>query len=166
MQEPVQSNKGNAKTFRGGGAYTKGRTFDNNATVERDSHGNTSWRGSQFHTGKTAEHQLGRASKNRSSDSPRVHGQATRNRRSVWTVATQPYKGSHFATFPEKLITPCVRAGSPVGGIVLDPFCGSGTTGKVALAAGRNFVGVELRREYGLMAQVRNGGEWPCLLVG
>ena len=81
-------------------------------------------------------------------------------------MATQPYKGSHFATFPEKLITPCVRAGSPVGGIVLDPFCGSGTTGKVALAAGRNFVGVELRREYGLMAQVRNGGEWPCLLVG
>jgi len=54
-----------------------------------------------------------------------------RNKRSVWVVATQPYKEAHFATFPEKLIIPCIKAGSPKDGIVLDPFAGSGTTGVV-----------------------------------
>ena len=72
----------------------------------------------------------------------------TRNRRSVWTVNTQPYKGAHFATFPEKLIEPCVLAGCPAGGTVLDPFAGSGTTGAVAKRLGRGFIGIELNPDY------------------
>jgi len=72
----------------------------------------------------------------------------TRNRRSVWTVATQPYKGSHFATFPPKLIRPMILAGCPIGGTVLDPFGGSGTTGMVAEEDGRNAVLIELNPGY------------------
>ncbi|MFA4986789.1 MAG: site-specific DNA-methyltransferase [Candidatus Brocadiia bacterium] len=69
----------------------------------------------------------------------------TRNKRSVWTVATQPYKEAHFATFPPALITPCILAGCPQGGTVLDPFAGSGTTGEVAEACGRNSILIELK---------------------
>ncbi|RYF50555.1 MAG: site-specific DNA-methyltransferase [Comamonadaceae bacterium] len=72
----------------------------------------------------------------------------TRNRRSVWTVATTPYKGAHFATFPTALIEPCILAGAPAGGVVLDPFFGSGTTGQVAQKLGRSFVGCELNPAY------------------
>jgi len=68
----------------------------------------------------------------------------TRNRRSVWTVPSEPYSGAHFATYPRKLIEPCVLAGCPPGGVVLDIFFGSGTTGQVAQALGRNFIGIEL----------------------
>lgn len=68
----------------------------------------------------------------------------TRNRRSVWTVPSEPFSGAHFATFPRALIEPCILAGAPVGGIVLDPFFGSGTTGQVAQALGRRFIGIEL----------------------
>lgn len=73
---------------------------------------------------------------------------ATRNRRSVWTVASEPYSGAHFATFPTKLIEPCILAGCPVGGVVLDPFFGSGTTGQVAQQLGRKFIGIELNPAY------------------
>lgn len=71
-----------------------------------------------------------------------------RNRRSVWTVSTKPFKGAHFATFPPDLIEPCVLAGAPVGGVVLDPFGGAGTTGLVAQRNGRNSVLCELNYEY------------------
>lgn len=71
-----------------------------------------------------------------------------RNRRSVWTVATRPYKGAHFATFPPDLIEPCILAGCPVGGTVLDPFGGSGTTAGVALSHDRRAVLCELNPEY------------------
>lgn len=70
------------------------------------------------------------------------------NRRSVWTVTTKPYKGAHFATFPQDLIEPCILAGAPKGGIVLDPFMGSGTTAQVALQNGRQYLGCELNPEY------------------
>ena len=71
-----------------------------------------------------------------------------RNRRSVWTVATRPYKGAHFATFPPALIEPCILAGSRPGDIVLDPFMGSGTTASVALQHGRQYLGCELNPAY------------------
>lgn len=77
------------------------------------------------------------------------------NKRTVWHVATQPFPEAHFATYPEKLVEPCVLAGCPVGGTVLDPFTGSGTTGAVACRLGRNFVGVELNPEYAEMAERR-----------
>ena len=71
-----------------------------------------------------------------------------RNRRSVWTVSTHPYPGAHFATFPPKLIEPCIMAGCPEGGTVLDPFLGSGTTGAVAQKNGCKFIGIELNEDY------------------
>jgi len=71
-----------------------------------------------------------------------------RNRRSVWTVATKPYKGAHFATFPTALVEPCILAGSRPGDIVLDPFMGSGTTAQVAIKHGRSYLGCELNADY------------------
>ena len=72
----------------------------------------------------------------------------TRNRRSVWTVTTAPFKDAHFAVFPPKLIEPCILAGCPKGGTVLDPFMGSGTTLYVAKERGRKGVGIELNEQY------------------
>lgn len=117
--------KGNAKTFRGGGAYTGGRSFENSASVERDSSGNTE----------------------------NITG--LRNRRDVWSVATQGYSKAHFATFPEKLIEPCILAGSRKGGVILDPFLGSGTTAVVAERNGRDYIGIELNPEYAELAKER-----------
>lgn len=79
-------------------------------------------------------------------------GSDTRNRRSVWTVPTRPFKGAHFATFPEQLIEPCILAGAPAGGVVLDPFMGAGTTAVVAERIGRQWVGCELNPTYADMA--------------
>jgi DNA modification methylase len=73
---------------------------------------------------------------------------AGRNLRSVWTIATQPYPGAHFATFPQALVEPCIKAGSPEGGVVLDPFAGSGTTGLVAQRLSRRAVLIDLNGEY------------------
>lgn len=73
---------------------------------------------------------------------------STRNKRSVWTVATQPYSGAHFATFPPELIEPCILAGAKPGQIVLDPFFGSGTTGMVAQNLGRQWLGCEINQAY------------------
>ena len=78
-----------------------------------------------------------------------------RNKRSVWTVTTRPYKGAHFATFPTALIEPCVLAGSRPGDIVLDPFMGSGTTAQVAIQHGRQYLGCELNQEYESLQQER-----------
>lgn len=78
-----------------------------------------------------------------------------RNRRTVWTIPTQPYRGAHFATFPEKLVEPCILAGSKPGDLVLDPFAGSGTTGAVACRLGREFVGIELNPDYIALAEDR-----------
>ena len=79
----------------------------------------------------------------------------TRNRRSVWTVTTKPYAGAHFATFPPALIEPCILAGSPIGGTVLDPFGGSGTTAGVAMRNGRNAILCELNPEYAALMPER-----------
>ena len=125
ISEPVTSTKGNARTFRGGGAYTGGRSHDNSAQVKRESHGNR-------------ENQTGR-----------------RNKRDVWTVSTNGFRGAHFAVFPEKLIEPCILAGSPLGGTVLDPFAGSGTTGVVAKRLWRDFIGCEINPDYAQMATER-----------
>ncbi len=79
----------------------------------------------------------------------------SRNIRTVWTIATQPYAEAHFATFPEALVKPCILAGAPVGGIVLDPFSGSGTTVKVAQDLGRVGIGLDLKWDYSLLGKRR-----------
>ena len=78
-----------------------------------------------------------------------------RNKRSVWKVTTKPYKGAHFAVFPEELITPCVLAGSEKNDIILDPFMGSGTTAMVAKKLGRYYLGCELHRNYSNLIEER-----------
>jgi DNA modification methylase len=84
-----------------------------------------------------------------------VGGTETRNKRSVWTVTTKPFRGAHFATFPKELIEPCVLAGCPKGGTVFDPFTGSGTTAVVALNNERNYIGTELNPDYIALAEGR-----------
>lgn len=153
-------------------------------------HERSSWKGSEFHTGKTAVHQLGRSSKNRDRTVGNRNGEGAstldkkkhrkpagwdtgdgshgtihrtgraeeveypevertdRNKRSVWTVPTQPMPEAHFATFPEKLIEPCILAGSREGDIVLDPFSGAATTGLVSLKHRREYIGIEINPEY------------------
>jgi len=78
-----------------------------------------------------------------------------KNKRSVWSVSTQPYAGAHFAVYPPKLILPCILAGSAPGDTVLDPFSGSGTTGMVALQNDRNYVGIELNPDYAALSEKR-----------
>lgn len=85
-------------------------------------------------------------------------GGSMRNKRSVWTVTTKPFKGAHFATFPPDLIEPCILAGAPKGGTVLDPFGGSGTTAGVALKHGRKAILCELNPEYAAMIPDRVEG--------
>ena len=142
--------------------------FDSEAMQEDAIYGA---RGSEFHTGKTGAHQMGRSSavprqsKVRGEFNGKTNAMPgreafrairdTRNRRSVWTVATKPFKGAHFATFPPDLIEPCILAGSPRGGVVLDPFGGSGTTGLVADRHGRDAILCELNPAYAEMAAAR-----------
>ncbi len=82
-------------------------------------------------------------------------GGGERSRRSVWTVTPKPYKGAHFAVYPPELIEPCILAGCPSGGSVLDPFGGSGTTGGVALKNGRNAILCELNPDYAALMPAR-----------
>lgn len=135
--------------------------YDADAIAEPAEYGS---KGSHFDKGKTGQHQLGRSS--RKPRVSKVRGEfegktnslpgreafraitETRNKRSVWTVASQPYAGAHFATFPPELIKPCILAGCPRGGVVLDPFGGSGTTGAVALELDRSAVLCELNPAY------------------
>lgn len=85
------------------------------------------------------------------------------NKRTVWTIATKPYSGAHFAVMPAELVEPCVLAGSRPGDTVLDPFTGSGTVGMVALRHGREFVGIELNPDYAALAESRIFNDGPLL---
>lgn len=177
IREPAnQTGKGSAAAFRGG-AYVNGSTFDNSNGGTRTVSGNVVPRnngvGWGHGTDKTAR-QRERVSKRNSFSretkySSGNHGQTgqhrpgredidydtTRNKRSVWTVATNGFKGAHFATFPPDLIRPCVLAGAPRGGLVLDPFGGAGTTALVAMQEGRQSVICELNPEYADLARER-----------
>jgi DNA modification methylase len=111
---------------------------------------------------------LGQTSKGVDDGAPPTHimrsNPAGKNKRSVWTVPTQPYRGAHFATFPEKLVEPCVLAGSRPGDCVLDPFCGAGTVAVVATRLERRSISIDLNPEYIALAEQRlmrggtNGG--------
>jgi DNA modification methylase len=88
-----------------------------------------------------------------------------KNKRDVWSVSTNGYKGAHFAVYPPKLIEPCVLAGCPDGGTVLDPFSGSGTTGVVALNNQKKYIGIELNPEYATISHERIKEQVPNTLV-
>lgn len=85
-----------------------------------------------------------------------AHG---RNLRNVWTIATRPFKEAHFATFPPELVEPCIKAGCPRGGLVLDPFGGAGTTGLVASRLQRDAILIELNPDYAALARRRVEGD-------
>lgn len=105
-------------------------------------------KGKQIQSGVDASHSYAGLALGRNGKTGYDLESGMRNKRSVWTVTTKPYKGAHFATFPPDLIEPCVLAGCPAGGTVLDPFGGSGTTAGVAIKHGRNAVLCELSQEY------------------
>ncbi len=137
IKEPTENLKGNANTFRGG-SYCNGNR-DNSELGRRTVSGNN-----------VTGNYPGRDDQGNNCNSP---DQITRNKRSVWTVSTKSFLGSHFATFPPDLIEPCILAGCPKDGITLDPFFGRGTVGRVSLKNGRNYIGIELNPEYAEMAK-------------
>lgn len=146
VMEARTSNE-DASTFRGG-CYVAGET-DNSTMGKRRVTGNRKRGVSARHEGYETNHLsldgVGRGE--------------GRNKRSVWTVATQPFKEAHFAVYPPELIEPCILAGCPKGGTVLDPFGGAGTTGLVADRLQRNAVLIELNPKYAAIAERRIGGE-------
>lgn len=94
----------------------------------------------------------------------KIIGTGKANKRSVWTVPTEPFKEAHYATFPQRLIADCIRAGCPEDGIILDPFMGAGTTALVARKLNRNYVGIELNPEYIQLAKKRLQNELGIFL--
>jgi site-specific DNA-methyltransferase (adenine-specific) len=152
-----------ANGFRGG-SYCHDETADNETGGKRKTPGNqkipAGWdmekrahgsfhkdgRGKTRYGGK--KYTENTVAFNRTKSGNLYEPKALRNKRSVWTVATKPYKEAHFATYPPALITPCILAGCPEGGTVLDPFVGSGTTLEVAARYGRSGIGIEINPEY------------------
>jgi len=158
IKEPANlTGKGNANSFRGG-AYINGSTFNNSEGGKRTITGNTRSRRDSFKRDGSKRAQVipGQAyGTHRTECDESQWDIATRNKRSVWSVATRGYKEAHFATFPPALIEPCILAGCPAGGTVLDPFGGSGTAAGVALLHGRNAVICELNPEYSALVPRR-----------
>lgn len=160
LSQDVQNQIGSTRA--NGGAKTNG----NMKAVGRHLPGNKTHKGTTAYENGAKEHRTkaglvkyadkmrklaesGSGTKNNNSfDAAMAIMPENRNKRSVWTVATQPYSGAHFATFPPALIEPCILAGSRPGDIVLDPFFGSGTTGQVAQALGRQWIGLEINEDY------------------
>jgi DNA modification methylase len=131
------------------------RYFYDAEAVQEESSGLT---GGRFGSGGK---EVGRLRQDAGRERPEDDG--VRNKRSVWTVPTRSYRAAHFATFPPDLIRPCILAGCPTGGTVLDPFGGSGTTGQVAMEEGRNAILCELNADYVGLIRKRIGGVTPSL---
>jgi DNA modification methylase len=95
---------------------------------------------------------------------PTADGKTRKNKRSIWSINTEPCKEAHFAVFPRALVQPCLCSGSPHGGLILDPFFGSGTVGVVAVETGRRCVGIELKADYVEIARQRLRNVIPPLI--
>lgn len=124
-QHRLSRGKGNNKSFRGGGAYTRNQSFQNTADVGNKTRGN------------------------------QENLSGMRNRRTVWSIASRGFTEAHFATFPTELVRPCLLAGCPAGGIVLDPFGGAGTTALEAERQQKSSILIELNPEYAEMSRRR-----------
>ena len=140
---------------------SKGRYYYDADAICVQAHGNPSSvarRGRADHTsvGTTSLYgsKYGQSGHGKNSD----YRGGTRNKRSVWSVNLKPYRGAHFACWPPDLVRPMILAGCPVGGVVLDPFSGSATTGMVALQEGRHYIGIDLNPDYLDLAQARIEG--------
>ena len=139
--------------------YQYGRDHHRNADIPPDSH----VPGSPIHTGlrrsgnkfRKIGDQRGRPDSHIGGSVPWEEDEGGRNLRTVWTINTEPFPEAHFATFPQRLVEPCIKASCPRGGIVLDSFMGSGTTGVVAVKLERDFIGIELNPDYYRMAERR-----------
>ena len=158
ISEPRTQNE-DASTFRGG-CYVGGE-IDNATMGKRRTPGNKRHKGAAAYEAgddkhRTKEGLLAYAARERAADPSDI---GTRNKRSVWTVGSEPFKEAHFATYPPALIEPCILAGCPAGGVVLDPFGGAGTTGLVADRLGRDAVLIELNPEYAEIARRRIEGD-------
>lgn len=149
LAQDVQNQIGSERANGGG------KTNGNMKAVARKSNG-VGW----GHGTDAGERQRARGKDNASMDSALAIMPELRNKRSVWDVPTHSFKGAHFATFPPDLIRPCVLAGSPRGGLVLDPFGGAGTTGLVAMQEGRRSILCELNPDYAAMARARLDQAW------
>jgi DNA modification methylase len=125
--------------------------------AQRNKDGSKANAGRNFRSDKQRGHGRRHAGFNERWDQMECQEQCSgmRNKRSVWNVATQPFAEAHFATFPPTLIEPCILAGCPAGGTVLDPFGGAGTTGLVADRLGRSAILIELNPDYATMAERR-----------
>ena len=133
-------------------AETKAQSFDTMDFKKRDQYKKPDG----WDTGKGGHGTIHRAGRGKGQKAPTDYVPPNgANKRSVWTVPTKAYAEAHFATFPPALIEPCVLAGCPVGGTVLDPFGGSGTTGEVAESLGRDSILIELSPEYVALASRR-----------
>lgn len=163
IKEPSQFRAGNAATFARTGPVAQhvlpGQSAAQHRPERKGKAGKNSFRGQ----GSEREGATGPANRD-GRDLESVGYGPNRNRRDVWTVATIPYPGAHFATFPPALIKPCVLAGCPVGGTVLDPFAGSGTTLAVSTSLGRNSIGIEISPAYIEMAHRRISETQPALI--
>lgn len=153
IYEPFVSDHGSGNGFARGPRLSF-QNADGSARGNAEPWNPPSYNGSSFTKGKTAgpRANVGQGQRREASG---------RNKRSVWTISTQSFPEAHFATFPEALVEPCILAGSPRGGMVLDPFSGSGTTGVVAVRHGRDYVGIELNPEYVAMSRRRICAEAP-----
>jgi DNA modification methylase len=124
--------------------------YDHAAIAEASIHAGTTIKAYQ-----SGKNQSGQAFRQTATGGHDVTVGETRNRRSVWSITTKPFKGAHFAVMPEALVEPCILAGSEPGDLVLDPFTGSGTVAVVALRHGRRFIGCELNSDYAEIARQR-----------
>ncbi|RMR88864.1 DNA-methyltransferase [Pseudomonas coronafaciens] len=149
LSQDVQAQIGSERA--NGGAKSNG----NMKATARKSNG-VGW----GHGTDSDQRQRGRVKDNESMNSALAIMPTERNKRSVWTVATHSFKGAHFATFPPDLIRPCILAGAPRGGVVLDPFGGAGTTSLVSMQEGRRSIICELNLEYAALARARIDAAW------
>jgi DNA modification methylase len=136
--------------------------YDADAIAEKSLHPNAvaSWT-SESRTERAKSH--GMVPVGNEANGAKYIGSETRNCRNVWSITTKPFKGAHFATMPPDLVERCIKAGCPVGGNVLDPFGGSGTTGMVAARLQRKYTLIELNADYIALANARIDNEAPLL---
>lgn len=151
MSQDIANQKGSLRAFGGTRADRPMKTYVTTPKAQKAPSGWDTDKGN--HNGKTGRYP--KVKNNESFDLALRQMPEKRNKRSVWDVASEAFSEAHFATFPQKLIIDCIKAGSPRGGVILDPFMGAGTTAIVARKLDRNYIGFELNPHYIKIAEKR-----------